>query len=296
MEIRQLRYFLEIAKTGHLTDAAKQLYVTQSTLSHGLRQLEDALGVQLFDRVGRGLKLSEAGAVFRDYAVRALQELETGRMALANLASLQSGTLTVGIIPTFLHTLVPAVVAEFNQRYPQIQLVFLELLAPEIEAMLRSGDLNLGLAFDRPMVEGIDSELIFEEQMLFVAHKEHALARSQRLALKQLQDVPLVLLSKRFATRRMLEEHLQQQGVKPLVRVEMESVYSLIEACRYSPQLACIVPARAAVQHAAGMCQIPVHPQMLRRASLLWNAHTSRSPAAQAFADLLQERCAIEEG
>lgn len=291
MEIRQLRYFLEIAKTGHLTASAKQLYVTQSTLSHGLRLLEEELGVQLFDRVGRGLKLSEAGTVFRVYAARALQELEAGRMALEGVATLQSGMLTVGIIPTFLHSLVPAVAAEFNQRYPKVQLVFRELLAPEIEALLHSGDLNLGLAFDMPHVEGIESEPVFEEQLIFVAHPSHALAHCRVLDLKCLQDVPLVLLSRRFATRRIVEEHLQQQGVKPLVRVEMESVYSLIEACRHSPQLACVVPDRVAAQHAQGLCQIPVRPKMVRMASLLWNAHTSKSPAAQAFAQLLRERC-----
>lgn len=295
MEIRQLKYFLEITKTGHLTTAAKQLFVTQSTLSHGLRQIEEELGVPLFDRVGRGLKLSEAGEIFRVYAARALQELEAGRMALEGLANMQSGTLTVGIIPTFLHTLVPAVVAEFNRLYPKIQLVFRELLAPEIEALLLSGDLNLGLAFDRRGVEGMDSEPVFEEEMLFVAHQGHSLAQTKSLNLKQLQDVPLVLLSQRFATRRIVEQHFQAQGVKPRVSVEMESVYALIEACRYSQELACIVPDRAAHQHAQGMCQIPVYPTIRRTASLLWNASTSRSPAAQAFAHLLQQRCGMLE-
>jgi len=295
MELRQLRYFLEITKTGHLTTAAKQLFVTQSTLSHGLRQIEEELGVALFERVGRGLKLSAAGEVFRVYAARALQELEAGRMALEGLANMQSGTLTVGIIPTFLHTLVPAVVAEFNRRYPKVQLVFLELLAPEIEALLLSGDLNLGLAFDRRGVEGMDSEPVFEEQMLFVAHQAHAMAQAESLDLKQLHDVPLVLLSRRFATRRIVQEHFQAQGVKPRVSVEMESVYALIEACRHSHELACIVPDRAAHQHAQGMCQIPVYPTIRRTASLLWNASTSRSPAAQAFAHLLQQRCGMLE-
>ena len=83
MEIRQLRYFLDIAQTEHLTDSARNLFVTQSTLSHGLRQLEDELGMQLFERVGRGLRLSQAGQVFRQYAERALREVEAGRSMLA---------------------------------------------------------------------------------------------------------------------------------------------------------------------------------------------------------------------
>ena len=85
MEIRQLRYFLDIAETEHLTQSAQNLFVTQSTLSHGLRQLEEELDVQLFVRLGRGLRLSQAGMEFRAYASRALQEVEAGRMALADL-------------------------------------------------------------------------------------------------------------------------------------------------------------------------------------------------------------------
>lgn len=102
MEIRQLRYFLDIAQTEHLTQSAQNLFVTQSTLSHGLRQLEEELDTALFDRLGRGLKLSQAGAEFRAYATRALKEIEAGRMALADLSGLQSGRLTIGAIPTFL--------------------------------------------------------------------------------------------------------------------------------------------------------------------------------------------------
>ena len=129
MEIRQLRYFLDIARTEHLTQSAHNLFVTQSTLSHGLRQLEQELGVDLFDRVGRRLRLSQAGLAFRVYAARALHEIEAGRMALADLGALQSGSLTVGVIPTFLHTLVPAAVAAFSRAYPGVSVVVRDLRA-----------------------------------------------------------------------------------------------------------------------------------------------------------------------
>ena len=102
-DIRQLRYFLNIAQTEHLTTSAENLFVSQSTLSHGLRQLEDELGTRLFERLGRGLKLSQAGAEFRVYASRALKKIEASRMALADVSGLQSGKLTVRAFPTFLN-------------------------------------------------------------------------------------------------------------------------------------------------------------------------------------------------
>jgi len=147
MEMRQLRYFLDIAQTEHLTLSARHLFVTQSTLSHGLRQLEQELGVSLFDRVGRGLKLSQAGLAFRDHALRALKELEAGRMALSELNGLQSGRLTVGVFPTFLNTLVPATVAAFSQAYPGVTVEVRDLRAGPIEEQVLSGELDLGIAF-----------------------------------------------------------------------------------------------------------------------------------------------------
>ena len=144
MEIRQLRYFLDIAQTEHLTQSAQNLFVTQSTLSHGLRQLEQELNVTLFDRLGRGLKLSQAGAEFRVYATRALKEIEAGRMALADLSGLQSGKLTVGAFPTFLNTVVPATVAAVSQAHPGVMVEVRDLRAGSIETLLLRGELGAG--------------------------------------------------------------------------------------------------------------------------------------------------------
>ena len=96
MDLRQLRYFLDLCETEHLTRSAAHLCITQSTLSHALKQLEDDLGVPLFDRVGRGLRLSQAGRLFRDHASRTLHAIKAGRMALDDLGALRSGSVAVG--------------------------------------------------------------------------------------------------------------------------------------------------------------------------------------------------------
>lgn len=288
MEIRQLRYFLAVAQTEHLTLAARNLYVTQSTLSHGLRQLEEELGIQLFERIGRRLKLSEAGDVFRNYAGRAFQELEAGRMALSELSGLQAGTLTVGVIPTFLNTLVPATVAAFNAAYPGINIVVRDLRASPLEEQLLAGELDLGIAFYPTQHQDIEAEPLFEERMQLIVDRSHPLASRSTLSVKSLADVPLALLTRAFATRRLIDQALRAAGVTPKVPVEMESVESLIAACRDS-QLASIVPERAARQ-AAGMRAINlVSPQLVRPAAMLWRHGASRSMAAQAFAALLRK-------
>lgn len=288
MEIRQLRYFLDIAETEHLTQSAQNLFVTQSTLSHGLRQLEAELDVSLFDRLGRGLKLSQAGAQFRDYALRALKELESGRMALADLSGLQTGTLTMGIFPTFLNTVVPATVAAFHRDHPRVSVVVRALRARPIEEQLLRGELDLGIGFHPTMHEDIETEPLFDERLVLAVHPEHLLAQRDACNLRDLSGLPLALLSRSFATRRQIDEQLQQAGVEPRVPVEMESVEALLGVCRWSRELATIVPERTSKQY-PDVRTIPLYaPGMVRSAGLLWRRGASRSAAAQAFARRLR--------
>ena len=287
MEIRQLRYFLDIAQTEHLTQSAQNLFVTQSTLSHGLRLLEQELGVALFDRLGRGLKLSQAGAEFRAYATRALKEVESGRMALADLNGLRSGRLTVGAFPTFLNTVVPATVAAFSKAYPGVRVEVRDLRAGPIEEQLLSGELDLGIAFHPATREDIETEPLFDERLLLVVGPMHPLAGRRSIAMKALARVPLALLPRTFATRRMIDEALRSVGTAVEVRVEMDSVESLLGVCRHGG-LASIVPERAARQAPDLHAAVLTTPTLVRHAGILWRRGASRNAAARAFAALLR--------
>lgn len=290
MEIRQLRYFLDIARTEHLTQSAQNLFVTQSTLSHGLRQLERELGVALFDRLGRGLKLSQAGEEFRAYALRALKEIEAGRMALAEIDGLRAGRLTVGAFPTFLNS-VAATVAAFNHAYPQVAIEVRSLRAALIEQQLLEGELDLGIASYPAEHEDLEAEPLFDERLFLVVGRGHGLAARRSMALKAVDGLALALLPRSFAMRRHIDEALRQVGVKPVVQVEMEPVESLLELCRHGG-LASIVPERAARQVPELQTIALTAPTLVRHAGILWRRGASRSAAARAFAVLLHAAAA----
>ncbi len=288
MEIHQLRYFLDLVQTQHLTQSAERLFVTQSTISHGLRLLEGELGVQLFDRIGRNLRLSPSGIAFSAYAARALQELEAGRMALADLSNLQTGSLKVGVIPTFLSSLIPRVAAKFTQIYPKVSISIEDLRADSIEKKLLDGQLDMGLAFHPAVRPDIESEILFSERLLAVFSKKHALCKQHRVTLKVLADHPLALLPTSFVTRRMIDTAFESIGVKPNVSVQMESIDALISTCA-APHLATIVPERAVLAH-ANLVAIPIQqPSLTRHAGILWRRQASRGRAAKEFARLLHE-------
>lgn len=288
MEMRQLRYFLSVAETEHLTRSADALHVTQSTLSHGLRQLEDELGMPLFDRIGRGLRLSQAGRVLRGHASRALQEVEAGKMALADMAGLQSGSLTLGVIPTFLTHFVPDAVAEFSLAFPRVQVHVRDLRAGPIEDLLIAGRLDFGISFHPPARGEIEAQPLFEERLHVVVGEQHPLAARRHLRVRDLAGVPLALLPRSFATRRMIDAACAAARLRPAVRVEMESVDALIHLCRPG-ELATIAAEHAARQAAgapgSGLASIAlIDPATVRRAAILWRKNASRSRAAQEFA------------
>ena len=287
MEIRQLRYVLDIAKTEHLTQSAQNLFVTQSTLSHGLRLLERELGVALFDRLGRGLKLSQAGFEFRGFAQRSLNEIESGRMALSELDSLRSGRLTIGAFPTFLNS-VAATVAAFNQAYPGVTVEVRSLRARSIEMQLLDGELDLGVGSHPAGHEDIEAEHLFDERLQLLVGRGHALEGRRSMALKALNGVALALLPRTFALRRQCDDARLRAGARPLLQVVMEPVESLLSLCRHGG-LAVIVPERAARQapdlHAVTLTQ----PVLVRHAAVLWRRGTSRSAAACAFSALLRD-------
>lgn len=110
--------------------------VAQSTLSHALRQLEEELDIVLFDRVGRTIRLTQAGRVFHDYAARTCNETMRAKRAMQELNELDAGTFTLGAIPVFPLSFLPGAVSSFNQRYPKVRIVVQDLLTAELEEKL----------------------------------------------------------------------------------------------------------------------------------------------------------------
>ncbi|MPM44627.1 HTH-type transcriptional regulator CynR [bioreactor metagenome] len=227
---------------------------------------------------------------FRSYASRALQELEAGRMALADMAGLQAGTLTVGVIPTFLTLFIPEVVAAFSAAYPGVRVIVRDLLSGQIEEQLIAGRLDVGIAFHPATREEIRAEPLFDERMHLVVHESHPLAKRRTLRMRELADVPLALLPTSFATRRLIDDAFAQAHTKPLVRVEMESVDALLLACRQAQApLATIAAEHAALNAGDDMRAILLSdPRTVRRAGVLWRQDASQSAAAREFVALLR--------
>src|SRR3954452_18034348 len=139
IELRHLRYFLAVAETAHFTRAAAKLHVTQPTLSHQIRRLEEQMNLRLFDRLGRRVKLTAAGETLLPYARKVLQELERAQVALTELHGLKSGLLRIRIMQTVNACVIPEIVARFSAEHDGIRVECGEMAVADIESDLESG-------------------------------------------------------------------------------------------------------------------------------------------------------------
>lgn len=294
MEFRHLRYFLAVADALHFTKAAERLPVSQPALSAQIKQLEQEVGVPLFDRVGRSVQLTRAGSIFREHARRALREMELAQVAIAEEEGLQRGTLTVGVVQTVNAYLIPDIVGRFSTLYPLVSLKLDELSGPDIEAGVRSGSLEVGIGFVPVASERVESQVLFEEDFVLITSPRHHLAQRRQLSLSALAKELLILLPDMFCTRRLVDTSFEQAGVQPKIIVEMNSIEGILATVRTS-NLATILPRLSlglARNHA--LRGIPLkNPTPRRGVGLLWKKGGYRSGAAKALTD--QVRLVVEE-
>lgn len=288
MELRHLRYFDALAETLNFTRAAERLHVTQSTLSHQIRQLEDELGCELFDRSTRHVRLTEAGELLRSYTTPALQQIDRGLHALRPGADdpLQ-GSLRLGTTHSFATRLVPMCVSSFIALAPGTVVSVQELSAREIAQRLAEGALDLGVSYRPADARELWFEPLYHEELKLVVAAAHPLARRRRVRMVELHGVRMVLLPSEFSTRQMLDDAFEAAGAEPRVVVELNSVAPMLELIRRT-DLAGIV-AETAITPSSDLAVVPLEdPTPRRTPGLLWKKGAARSPTMRHMAAVIR--------
>ena len=194
MEFHQLRYVCAIAETGSFSRAAERCQIAQPSLSQQILKLEEDLGAKLFDRLGRSVRLTEAGRAFMPHARSILEQMEAARSSVADKKADVRGSVAVGVIPTIAPYLMPRYTAVFAKRYPDAKLRIVEETTPVLVESLR--DLTIDLAILALPLRHKDLDLfpICTEPLLAVLPKNHPRAAAESLALKDLRGESFVML------------------------------------------------------------------------------------------------------
>jgi LysR family cyn operon transcriptional activator len=288
LELRHLRYLLAVADNGNFTRAAEELHISQPTLSQQIRQLERTLGVQLLDRTGRTVRLTDAGTVYTDHARRALRDLAAAERAVHDVQDLSRGHLRLGITPTFTAYLIGPLTAELHTRHPGIGLTLTETTQDRIEAALLADDLDLGIAFTGPHLPGITATALFTETLSLVTGTPRAQPAPEPMSVSALKDEQLALLSGDFATRSHIDAYFTRHRAAPRIAVEANSIQALTEIVRRTP-LATVLPDAITHDH-PHLTPVPLDPPLpTRTVTLLHREGAYRSAATRAFTELTHD-------
>jgi LysR family cyn operon transcriptional activator len=287
---RSIRYLLAVAEHQSFTRAAEALYVSQPTLSQQIKQLEEALAVQLLDRSGRTVRLTDAGEVYLHHARRALGELDAGKRAVNELEDLSRGYLRLGMTP-ITEYLTTSLLNDFGARYPGIMVSAMEMSQDCIEAGVAENNIDIGIAFTHtPSTEvwssKIEMHTLFMEPLSLAVGNTHPLAVQQaRLSANVLEQESLVLLNTNFALRRHFDLYCLEHGIVPRIAIETNSLSMIVQSVGLG-RLVTVLPTTIACTH-PGLYAVPLLPELPHHTiALICSKGAYKSPACQAFANL----------
>jgi LysR family cyn operon transcriptional activator len=288
MELRHLRYFSAVADALHFGRAARRVHVSQPTLSQQIRQLEEELGAPLFERARAGVRLTQAGELFRTYASRALEDVDAGKVAVGALRGLVTGALRVGYPPSMRGVVVPALAAVLR-RHPGLALSAEEAVVRRVERRLADGKLDVGLAYAPARLPDLDAEPVFDSRLGLVVARGHPLAGAESVGARQLADEPFALLSHGLRVRARVDAYFAAVRLAPHIALESNAVGTVLAIVRAGLAVTVLPEPRLADAERLVVKRLSPAPRS-ELAAVLWRKGAPRTPAAELFAAEVRAR------
>lgn len=223
MELRQLQYFVKVARKQHVTQAAEELHVAQSAISRQIHQLEEELGVSLFVQVGRKLQLTPAGKLFLDRVEKILGDLDKSVTEVREMLDPERGEIRLGFPHSLGINLVPTVVANFRREHPHVKFKFRQGKFDSLLHDVINNELDLAIVSPLPENDStVAGDLLLTEELFAVLPPGHALAGATSIRLEQLKDEPFVLFSEGYSLRPIVYDACVRAGFRPRIAFEGE--------------------------------------------------------------------------
>ncbi len=284
MELRQLEMFVAAAERSSITDAAQSLMVAQPSVSAQIRALEQELGYPLFDRLPRGVRLTEVGRAALPHARQALRHVAEIRDAIDELAGLQRGTLVLGTMPTVTAHLIPTAIKSFRRAFPGVDLRVVESRASSVVEGVIAHRLDLGVVTDAEANGQIEIEPLLSEELFAILPVDDPLADREELDISDLRERPFIVLESGFSLRAVLWEICREAGFDPRIAQEMSSVQAikgLVEigmGVSLAPRLSVELEERLGLLRA-----LPLRTHPYRQLQIVTAKSSYLSRSAQAF-------------
>lgn len=289
MEMRQLRYFLAVVEAGSFTAAARTVPVSQPALSLALRQLERELGTELFFRLGRRVEITPAGLALVEPARRTLRDAESARHAVAEVAGLETGTLSLCALPSLAPDPLAGLVGRFRSAHPGVSV---ELAAPEnssdLVRLLSRGDCELGIGEHLaalPEEASLEEVALGAQELWIILPPGWPGPSGSTLPLQTLGELPVVATPEGTSSRRLLDEGLEMVGLVPKVAVVTAQRDAVVPLVLAGAGAALVPLALATLASSLGATMTRPAPSIVRQTALL-HRPGALTPAARRFTEL----------
>tara|TARA_R110002167_G_scaffold6671_13_gene31439 strand:+ start:7443 stop:8345 length:903 start_codon:yes stop_codon:yes gene_type:complete len=228
VSIKQLRAFIAVAQTLSFTEACAQVHLSQPALSIAIKNMEEAVGGSLLIRSTRILSLTPEGVQFLPVAQRLLADWDGAFNDLHELFALQRGQLSVAAMPSFASHQLPAVLARYRQRYPAVNIRVQDVVAEEVVEMVRSGRVELGVAFELETDPELLFTPLFEDPFIAVLPPEHPLLQHQQLNWSMIAESPFLTLQPPSMIRQLILDRMTEHGIKLKIEFESHQLVTII--------------------------------------------------------------------
>ena len=231
VKLELYRVFKEVAETGNISVAAKNLYISQSAVSQSIKQLETALQARLFARSPRGVSLTGEGQMLYQYVRSALGLLATGEDKLSQAQQLLLGTLVIGASDTVTSQFLVPYLDEFHRLHPGIRLKIVSGRSAKVLSMLKSGAVDIAFA-SSPADSAVESWPCFATHSVLVAGSGYDCDFDHIYTRQEIADFPLILLERKASSRVFLEQEFLKHGVTLSPEIELSSRQLLVSLAR----------------------------------------------------------------
>ncbi len=289
--LRQLRVFIAVAEAQHFTRAADTLHLSQSSVSTLVRELEDSLGLRLFDRHTRMLRLTMAGAEILPLARKAVADLDSVIGSSNQLKTLGRGRVSIAAASVQAALVMPRLIRDFCIRHPGVKVVLHDVAQDEVLEMVRAGEVDFGLGTASGSRHDLGTRMLWTETFVAVLPPGHALARKRELTWRDLKEEPLIGPRPDNPVREQLDFALAREGISLTRLYEVSLPLTIVGMVEGGLGIGVMTTSMARVIKALGLTLKEINkPAVKREVSLIFLPDRSLSPAAQNFRDLLIER------
>lgn len=290
MEIHQLQYFLAAAECGTVSRAAGRCHVAQPSLSQQLKKLEGYLGVKLFDRLGRGIALTDAGRALLPRARRILEEVRDTEANLKRNAEGCHGTLVIGAIPTLAPYLLPAGVGKLRAAHPECEVSVREDLTENLVDALTDNQIDCALVSTPLQHELLDVEVLGQEELLVVVPRDHPSAGKSELSIAELRGQSTVSLEEMHCLGRQIEGFCSTRHLAPRVVCRTTQLSTILELVALGMGVSILPEMAAAADHSGRCSYLRVRPgKPIRQIAVAWRQGRTRALAAVSFVKFVAE-------